>query len=155
MSKNPPLKPHFPFLSSSWSGILLLHPHFPSPFLLAQPSCPAPTLLILGCSSELIILSTLLPLKNSVNYKNSVALDIWSRVDNGSSVSNESHTRFSVMFDPGGWLVKGPLSSLSPPILFLFLFLFFNLLCSVLPHLLSLFCDSLIYSSQSIAMPAL
>lgn len=70
--------------------------------------------LILGCFSELITLSPLFPLKSSVNYKNPAALHIWSRVDNGSSVSNESQTRFSTRLDPGRRLVEGLLSS-SPP----------------------------------------
>lgn len=114
---NPPLEPHFPFLSLSLKARdPLLHPHFPSSVLLAQQVRPGPCPSNPGCCSELITLSPQLPLKNSVNYKNPVALDIWSRVDNGSSASNESQTRFVDWLVPGGWLAKGfsspnPLSS--------------------------------------------
>lgn len=67
---NPPMKPRLPFLSFPLRASTLLHPHSSSPFVWLSRSSPmAPALLSLGCFSELIILSSLHPLKNPVNYK--------------------------------------------------------------------------------------
>lgn len=98
-----------------------------------------PPLLILGCFSELITLSTLLPLKNSAKYKNPVALYICGRADNGSL------TRFSDVLVPGGqWADKRaslPASHSSPYPLFWSSFLSSSFPFSV--------CVSLIFFSVS------
>lgn len=83
---DPPLKAHFPFLSL-WAWDPPATPTLSLPFSSGSAGTSRlPPLLILGCFSELITLSTLLPLKNSANYKNPVALDICGRADNGSRV---------------------------------------------------------------------
>lgn len=104
---DPPLKAHFPFLSL-WAWDPPATPTLSLPFSSGSAGTSRlPPLLILGCFSELITLSTLLPLKNSANYKNPVALDICGRADNGSCVWNGSLTRFSdVLVHGGRWADK-------------------------------------------------
>lgn len=67
---------HSSLYLGAWGLLVASTLFFPASSGLAGRSTPPPR--ILGCFSELMTPSILLPLKNSVNYKISVALEVWA-----------------------------------------------------------------------------